>query len=57
VLIFVGAILFLMLLDDALWGFMAAALVLYGPPIVVFVAYVLLKLALHRVKFIKSQFE
>jgi hypothetical protein len=56
-LIFVGALLVLLILDDALWGFMAAALALYGVPIVVFVAYVLFKLAVHRVGFIRNKFK
>jgi hypothetical protein len=56
-LIFVGAMLVLLILDDALWEFMAAVLALYGPPIVVFAAYVLLKLPLHRVKIIRNQFK
>jgi hypothetical protein len=56
-LIFVGAILILLILDDALLGFMEAALALYGPPIVLFGAYVLLKLAILGTKFIGSQFK
>jgi hypothetical protein len=56
-LIFVGAILTLLILDDAVWGFMEAALALYGPPTAVFVAYVLLKLAIRGVKFIRNQFK
>ena len=56
-LIFVGAILTLLILDDAVWGFMEAALALYGPPTAGFVAYVLLKLAIRGVKFIRNQFK
>jgi len=54
-LIFVGVIFVSLSLDGALWGLFDAALVLYGPSIALFVAYILLKLAVRRVKFVGSQ--
>jgi hypothetical protein len=57
VLIFVGVIAVLLVLDDALWGFFESALALYGPLVVVFGAYVLLKSAVRGIMFIGSQFK
>ena len=45
VLIFVGVIVVLLVLDDALWGFLESALALYGPLVVVVSAYVVFKSA------------
>ena len=57
VLIFVGVIVVLLVLDDALWGLFESALALYGPLVVVFGAYVLLKSAVRGIRFIGSQFK
>ena len=57
VLIFVGVIVVLLVLDDALWGFFELALALYGPLVVVVSAYVLFKSADRGVRFIASQFK
>ena len=57
VLIFVGVIVVLLVLDDALWGLFESALALYGPLVVVFGAYVLLKSAVRGIMFIVSQFK
>ena len=57
VLIFVGVIVVLLVLDDALWGFFESALALYGPLVVVVGAYVLFKSAVRGVRFIASQFK
>jgi hypothetical protein len=56
VLIFVGVIMFLLVLDDALWGFFESALALYGPLLMVVGAYVLFKSADRGIRFIGSQF-
>jgi hypothetical protein len=48
-LLFVTGIVALLVLDDTLWNTLESALVLYGPPIVILSAYVLLKSAAQRV--------
>ena len=57
VLIFVGVIVVLLVLDDALWGFFESALALYGPLAVLLSAYVLFKSADRGIRFIESQFK
>ena len=57
VLIFVGVIVVLLVLDDALWGFFESALALYGPLAVLLSAYVLFKSADRGIRFIGSQFK
>jgi hypothetical protein len=56
VVIFVGVILILLASDNALWMLFWTALGLYGPIMLAFVAYFLLKLAVSGVNFIGSQF-
>jgi hypothetical protein len=57
VLIFVGVIVVLLVLDDALWGFFESALALYGPLVVVLGAYVLMKSAVRGIGFIGRHFK
>ena len=56
VLIFVGVIMVLLALDDALWGLFESALALYGPLVVILGAYVLLMSAVRGIRFIWLQF-
>ena len=56
-LIFVGVIVVLLALDDALWGLFKAALALYGPLVVVLGAYVLFKSVVRGIGFVGSQFK
>ena len=57
VLIFVGVIVVLLALDDALWGVFKAALALYGPLVVVLGAYALFKSVVRAIGFVGSQFK
>ena len=56
VLIFVGVVVVLLALDDALWGLFESALALYGPLVVVLGAYVLVRSAVRGIRFIGGQF-
>ena len=55
-LIFVGVIVVLLAVDDALWGLFELALALYGPLVVVLGAYVLVMSAVRGIRFIGGQF-
>jgi hypothetical protein len=55
VFIFVGVILVLLVLDDALSVFFQSALVLYGPPVVVLGAYALLKSAVREIRIVRRR--
>ena len=55
-LIFVGVIVALLALDDALWGLFESALALYGPLVVILGVYVLSMSAVRGIRFIWYQF-
>lgn len=55
-LFFVGVMVVLLALDDALWFFFKSALGLYGPLVVVFGTYALFRSAIRGVRLIASQF-